>query len=61
VRIEWLPVAARNREQQLAYIEERNPGAAVRMGDLIEAALVDLADHPKIDGPAGSTERANWW
>ncbi len=51
MRIEWLPVAARNREQQLDYLAERNPGAAIKMGDAIEFAVGQLADHPQLGRP----------
>ncbi len=46
MRVEWLPAAERNRENQLAYIGERNPWAAIEMGDAIEAAVHHLADNP---------------
>lgn len=46
MRVEWLPVAERNRESQLAYIGERNPWAAIDMGDTIEAAVRHLVDNP---------------
>jgi len=39
VKVEWLAVAECNRESQLAYIAERNPWAAVDLGDAIEAAV----------------------
>lgn len=42
MKIEWLPEAERNRESQLAYIAQRNPWAAIDMGDAIEAAIVIL-------------------
>ncbi len=42
-----MPEAERNRESQLAYIAERNPRAAIDMGDAIEAAVARLADHPE--------------
>ncbi len=48
MRVEWLPVAEGNRESQLAYIEQRNPWAAIDMGDAIEAAVRHLADNPHI-------------
>jgi toxin ParE1/3/4 len=51
VRVEWLPVAAGNRESQLAYIGERNPQAAIDMGDAIEAAVAQLIPHPHIGRP----------
>jgi toxin ParE1/3/4 len=51
VRVEWLPEAARNRDTQLAYIAERNPWAAIDMGDAIDAAAARLVDHPYIGRP----------
>ena len=51
MRVEWLPEAERNRESQLAYIAERNPWAAINMGDAIEAAVARLADNPKSGRP----------
>ena len=46
MRVEWLPVAERNRESHLAYIAQHNPWAAIDMGDAIEAAVRHLADNP---------------
>lgn len=51
MRVEWLPQAERNRQSQLAYIAERNPSAAIAVGDLIEAAVARLADPPEIAPP----------
>ena len=51
MRIEWLPIAEQNRESQLAYIAERNPWAAIDMGDAIETAVLRLADHPRLGRP----------
>lgn len=48
MRIDWLPIAEGSRENQLAYIGERSPKAAISMGDAIEAAVRLLADHPYI-------------
>lgn len=48
MKVEWLPVAARDREDQLAYIAERNPWAAIDIGDALEAALRRLIDHPRL-------------
>ena len=48
MRITWLPIAARDRQNQLAYIGERNPSAAISMGDAIEAAVRNLVDHPRM-------------
>ncbi|GLS23424.1 hypothetical protein GCM10007874_64450 [Labrys miyagiensis] len=48
MRIEWLPIAEESREGQLAHIAERSPWAAIDMGDMIEAAVLRLADHPHL-------------
>jgi toxin ParE1/3/4 len=55
VKVEWLHEARRNRESQLAYIAERNPAAAVRLGDAIAAAVVRLSNFPEI-APRGRVE-----
>ena len=51
MKVEWLPVAERDRESQLAYIADRNPWAAIDMGDAIEAAVSRLADFPRSGRP----------
>lgn len=51
MRIEWLPEAVRNRDTQLAYIGERNPAAAIDIGDAIEAFVNRLADFPESARP----------
>lgn len=51
MRVEWLPIAVVERENQLAYIAERNPWAAIDMGDAIETAVQQLAHHPQIGRP----------
>ena len=51
MKIEWLPVAECNLARQLAYIAERNPWAAIEMGDSIEAAVQHLAGHPHMGRP----------
>jgi toxin ParE1/3/4 len=51
VTIEWLPEAARNLTAQLEWIAERDPWAAIDVGDAIHAAVGRLADHPAIDRP----------
>lgn len=59
MRVEWLPEAERNRENQIAYIAERNPWAAIDMGDAIEAAVSRLAANPESARPgrvAGTRE-----
>jgi len=45
--IAWLPEAVRNRDNQIAYVGERNPAAAIELGDAIEAAVDRLADFPE--------------
>lgn len=51
MRIEWLPEAERNRESQLDYIAERNPWAAIDIGDAIDVAVARLADYPESARP----------
>ena len=51
MNIEWLPSAARSLGTQLSYIAERNPQAAVDMGDAIEAAVSRLSDFPESARP----------
>ena len=51
MRIEWLPIAARNRDDQLAWLEERSPRAALAAGKAIAQAVLDLAHHPRIGRP----------
>ncbi len=51
MKIEWLPAALGNRDSQIAYIAERNPSAAIRMGDALEAAIARLADYPESAPP----------
>ena len=51
MNIEWLPSAAWTLQNQLSYIAERNPQAAVDMGDAIEAAVSRLADFPESARP----------
>ncbi len=48
MKVEWLPLAERNRESRLAYIGERNPWAAIDMGDAIEAAVRYLVENPQM-------------
>ena len=51
MNVEWLPSAARTLGNQLSYIAERNPRAAVDMGDAIEVAVSCLADFPQSARP----------
>ena len=55
MKVEWLHEARRNRESQLAYIAERNPTAAIRLGDAIAEATARLANFPEI-APRGRVE-----
>lgn len=48
MKVEWLPVARQDREDQLAYVAERDPWAAISLGDEIEQAVSHLPDHPHI-------------
>jgi toxin ParE1/3/4 len=59
VRIVWLRAAERNLEEQLEYIEARNPSAAKTVADKIAASVAGLADHPRRGRPgrvAGTRE-----
>ena len=51
MRIEWLPEAVRNLERQLARVAERNPRAAVDMGDSVDAGVSRLAEFPESARP----------
>lgn len=59
MKVEWLPVAERNRDSQLLYIAEHNPSAAMAAGDAIMTAAVRLGAHPHSGRPgrvAGTRE-----
>jgi toxin ParE1/3/4 len=51
VRIEWLPGAARNLNAQLEWIAERDPWAAIDVGDTVHASVGRLTDHPALGRP----------
>lgn len=51
MRVEWLPIAERDLESQTAYIADRNPSAAVTVGDMITSAVARLAHHPQMGRP----------
>jgi toxin ParE1/3/4 len=51
VRLEWLPVAVRNLDDQLDWIAARNPAAAIRMGNAVERAVARLVRHPHTGRP----------
>lgn len=52
MKVEWLLLARQDREEQLGYIAERDPWAAINLGDAIERAVNHLPAHPHI-GRAG--------
>jgi toxin ParE1/3/4 len=47
LNLRWLPEAERNFTSQIDYVADRNVSAAIRMGDLIEAAVSRLSDFPE--------------
>ncbi len=51
MRIEWLPEAARNLSAQFEWIAERDPWAALDVGDAVHAAVARLADQPATGRP----------
>jgi toxin ParE1/3/4 len=46
VNVRWLRAAERDRYSQLVYIAERNPWAAIDLGDAITAGAARLAEFP---------------
>lgn len=51
MRIEWLPTAERTLAAQIDWVAERDPWAAIDMGDAICAAVDRLADFPAMARP----------
>lgn len=51
MNVEWLPEAEKNPTAQLDWIADRDPWAAIDMGDAILAAVDRLADYPAIARP----------
>ena len=49
--IDWLPEAHRNRFEQLDYIAEDNPLAAIGQDEEIERQVAMLIEHPKMGRP----------
>jgi toxin ParE1/3/4 len=49
--IDWLPEAHRNRFEQLDYIAEDNPLAAIGQDEKIERQVAMLIEHPKMGRP----------
>ena len=59
MNVEWLPVAERDLTDQMEWIGERSPWAAIDIGDAVLAAVARLADHPVMGRPgrvAGTRE-----
>lgn len=59
MRVEWLPEAQRGLVAQLEWVAERDPWAAVDLGEAVHAAVGRLADHPAMGRPgrvAGTRE-----
>lgn len=59
MRVEWLPEAQRGLAAQLEWVAERDPWAAVDLGEAVHAAVGRLADHPAMGRPgrlAGTRE-----
>ena len=50
-----MPEARREREHQIAYIGDNNPGAAIEIGDAIFRAVGNLLDFPHIGRPGRVT------
>lgn len=48
MRIEWLPEAERTFSEQTDWIAERDPFAAITVGDAVEAFVARLRDYPTI-------------
>lgn len=59
MKIEWLPVALQNREQQIEWLARRNIPAALSADDAIETSIGHLTTHPEMGRPgriAGTRE-----
>lgn len=51
--LQWLPKAIQNRDQQIDYIAQRDPLAAISQGDEIERQTKSLVGTPPISGRPG--------
>ena len=51
MKLSWLPKAIANRDAQIAYIAQDNPGAAISQGDRIADQIEILLEHPEIGRP----------
>lgn len=47
----WLPKAIANRDAQITYIAQDNPGAAITQGDRIADQIDILLQHPEMGRP----------
>lgn len=55
MNIEWLPEAARNLTTQIDWIAERDPWAAIDVGDAVHDAVSRLGAYPTIGRPGRVT------
>lgn len=53
--VQWLPVAEHDRESQVDYIANRNPKAAIEMGDIVVASAAALGEFPHMGRPGRVT------
>lgn len=51
MKVEWLPDAERSLATQMRWVAERDPWAAIDMGDAVHAAVGRLPDHPAMGRP----------
>ena len=51
LKIEWLPLASANRFEQLDYIAQDNPLAAIDQDERIERQIDMLLQHPQMGRP----------
>ena len=51
IHLHWLPAADLNRADQLGYIAQHNPLAAIELDEKIEGQANMLLEHPKIGRP----------
>jgi toxin ParE1/3/4 len=49
--LRWLPRAIRNRDDQIDYIAQNNPRAAIDQGDKIEYQIGQLLEQPEMGRP----------
>lgn len=51
MNLQWLPKAIANRTEQIAYIAQDNPLAAITQGDRIAEQVNMLLQHPEMGRP----------